>query len=52
MARAVLEGVAHHLTQRGLDRRQVFFDGADYEVYLALKSVKDGTILDFRITPG
>ena len=36
MARAVLEGVAHHLTQRGLDRRQVFFDGADYEVYLAL----------------
>jgi putative transposase len=36
MARAVLTGVAHHLTQRGLDRQDVFFSDADYEVYLAL----------------
>jgi putative transposase len=36
MARAVLPGVAHHLTQRGLDRQDVFFSDTDYEVYLAL----------------
>jgi putative transposase len=36
MARAVLTGVAHHLTQRGLDRQQVFFGPGDYEIYLAL----------------
>ena len=39
MARAVLPSVAHHLTQRGLDRQDVFFCNADYEVYLALISV-------------
>ncbi len=36
MARAVLVGVAHHLTQRGLDRRTVFQSDADYETYLSL----------------
>jgi putative transposase len=36
MARAVLVGVAHHLTQRGLDRKQVFTNETDYEVYLDL----------------
>jgi putative transposase len=36
MARAVLVGVPHHLTQRGLDRQPVFFVDADREVYLAL----------------
>src|SRR5580692_8744884 len=35
MARAVLPGVPHHLTQRGLNRQDIFFDTADYEVYLA-----------------
>ena len=34
MARAVLIGVAHHITQLGLDRHQVFFTDTDYEVYL------------------
>ena len=34
MARAVLPTVAHHVTQRGLDRREVFFTDTDYEVYL------------------
>lgn len=34
MARAVLPGVAHHVTQRGLDRSEVFFTNSDYEVYL------------------
>ena len=29
-------GVAHHLTQRGLDRKQVFIDDADHQVYLDL----------------
>lgn len=36
MARAVLVGVAHHLTQRWSDRKQVFMHEADYEVYLDL----------------
>jgi putative transposase len=35
MARAVLPGVPHHLTQRGLDRQDIFFDASDYKVYLA-----------------
>ncbi len=34
MARAVVPGVPHHLTQRGLDRQDVFFEPSDYEVYL------------------
>ena len=36
MARVVLVGVAHHLTQRGIDRRDVFLDEADYEIYLRM----------------
>ncbi|HYL74936.1 MAG TPA: transposase [Bryobacteraceae bacterium] len=36
MARAVLVGTPHHLTQRGLDQRQVFFDDSDHQVYLSL----------------
>jgi putative transposase len=36
MARAVLVGVAHHLTQRGVGRQQVFQEPRDCEVYLAL----------------
>jgi len=36
MARAVLVGVAHHLTQRGVDRQKIFFSDLDYEVYLRL----------------
>ena len=36
MARAVLAGVPHHLTQRGIDRQQVFCCAADYDVYLNL----------------
>ena len=35
MARAVLPGVPHHLTQRGLDRGDIFFHTSDYEVYLS-----------------
>jgi len=38
MARAVLCGVPHHLTQRGVDRQEVFANDADREVYLALVS--------------
>jgi putative transposase len=36
MSRAVVPGVAHHLTQRGVDRRDVFFSDADREVYIRL----------------
>jgi putative transposase len=39
MARAVLSGVPHHLTQRGVDRQDVFGGDADREVYLALVTV-------------
>ena len=33
-ARAVLVDVPHHLTQRGVNRQQVFADPVDYQVYL------------------
>jgi putative transposase len=36
MARAVFPGVAHHLTQRGVDRQPVFFADRDRHVYLQL----------------
>ena len=39
MARAVLVGVPHHLTQRGLDRQKTFFSELDYEVYFRLVSL-------------
>jgi len=35
-ARIVVPGCPHHLTQRGNQRRQVFFAAADYRRYLAL----------------
>ena len=36
MPRAVFPGVAHHLTQRGVDRQAVFFADRDRQVYLQL----------------
>ncbi len=36
MPRAVLPGVAHHLTQRGVGQQSVFFSDADRRVYLQL----------------
>jgi putative transposase len=36
LARVVIPGVPHHLTQRGNGRAQVFFDDADYALYAAL----------------
>jgi putative transposase len=36
MARAVLPGLPHHLTQRGVDRQPVFFTDVDRHVYLDL----------------
>lgn len=33
LARAILAGVPHHVTQRGNGRGQVFFDHADYAAY-------------------
>jgi hypothetical protein len=43
MVPGVLEGVAHHLKERRLDRRQVFFDDGDYEVHLEKSGEKAGT---------
>ena len=36
IARIVVEGVPYHITQRGNGRQQVFFDAADYQLYLDL----------------
>ena len=36
IARVVLEGVPYHVTQRGNGKQQVFFDSADYHLYLSL----------------
>ena len=38
LARVVMEGVAHHVTQRGNRRQQVFFGDDDYRAYRALLS--------------
>ncbi len=39
MPRAVLPGVAHHVTQRGVHRETIFFSDADRRVYLKLVGV-------------
>jgi putative transposase len=39
MARAVVPGIAHHLTQRGVDRRDVFLSDEQREVYLRLAAL-------------
>ena len=36
LARVVMEGVAHHVTQRGNRRQQVFFGDEDYRAYRVL----------------
>jgi putative transposase len=36
LARVVIPGLAHHVTQRGNRREQVFFEDDDYRAYLAL----------------
>jgi len=36
MARVVIPGIPHHITQRGARRQQTFFSLADYQVYLEL----------------
>lgn len=39
LARLVVPGLAHHVTQRGNRREQVFFDEDDYRAYLELLKV-------------
>ena len=36
LARVVIPGVAHHVTQRGNRRQEVFFRDEDYLAYLSL----------------
>ena len=36
LARAVVAGYPHHITQRGNRRQQTFFDEQDYPAYLGL----------------
>ena len=39
MARVVVPGVPHHVTQRGNRRQPVFFSSADYQAYLRLMAM-------------
>ncbi len=36
LARTVIPGIPHHVTQRGNGRAQTFFSDLDYELYLNL----------------
>ena len=36
MARVVVPGIPHHVTQRGVRRMDTFFDDEDYETYISL----------------
>jgi len=36
LARVVIPGIPHHITQRGNRRQRVFFNSADYDAYLEL----------------
>jgi len=36
LARVVVPGVAHHVTQRGNRRQETFFNEGDYAAYLSL----------------
>ncbi len=48
MARLVIPGVPHHVTQRGNRRETVFFDEGDYRFYLTLlreAAQKSGTLV-------
>jgi len=38
LARVVVAGVAHHVTQRGNRRQETFFQESDYRAYLTLLS--------------
>ena len=55
LARVVIPGLPHHVTQRGNRREPVFFEEEDYRAYLALISAaarKSGTeIWAFCLTP-
>jgi putative transposase len=42
LARIVVPGVAHHVTQRGNRRQDVFFSDADYRTYIDLVSAACG----------
>ena len=37
MARVVIPGLPHHVTQRGNRREAIFFEDGDHEVYLDLR---------------
>ncbi|MEN8133510.1 MAG: transposase, partial [Pseudomonadota bacterium] len=38
LARVVVAGIPHHITQRGNRRQEVFFRDEDYQKYLDLMS--------------
>ena len=40
LARVVVAGIPHHITQRGNRRQEVFFRDEDYQEYLDLMSHK------------
>ena len=52
-ARAEVEGGLYHVITRGNNRRQIFNSPADYEKFLSLLAVSEGstTILSIRLLP-
>jgi len=40
LARIVLPGIPHHITQRGNRRERVFFEDSDYALYLDLLELR------------
>ena len=42
LARIVIPGIPHHVTQRGNRREQTFFEDGDYELYLDLLARRRG----------
>jgi len=54
LARVVVPGVPHHVTQRGNRRQQTFFCDDDYEAYLALMAEwrgRRGQVVNLRFFP-
>ena len=50
LARAVVPGMPHHVTQRGNRRMEVFFSDADYQAYPSLMAQWCGLCLREALT--
>ena len=48
LPRVVLPGIPHHVTQRGNNRGQTFFEDGDYALYLDLLADYGDSALNYR----